>query len=146
MQGVVDALIKDAWTYEVYKSSFNRYLPDPSGEYPGYLTSQSMITNTLLPDLANGATRQFYCYAHGTSNALASWDGSVPSVRVRSSRALGNSYTKTNLITQKPYRFVFLDGCATASTMDWCQAFGIYQDPLEALRNNVGPQAYVGWT
>ena len=144
MQSMVDALISEAGGYAVYRSSFNRYMPDPHGEYPGYLTSRADVTNNLLPDLTNGLTRQFYCYAHGNGNRLANYAGDVCLDAGEVGRALGNTYTKTNLITQKPYRFVFLDGCATASSMDWSRAFGIY--PLnEAPRDKVGAQAYVGW-
>jgi hypothetical protein len=53
----------------------------------------------------------------------------------------------TALNTKNPYRFVFLDGCSTASKKDWRRAFGIYplDAPSQAARNHVGPQAYVGW-
>ncbi|MEI8079288.1 MAG: hypothetical protein WCH61_06640 [bacterium] len=151
MIGLVDTLLMPVTTGgghdNNYYSSFNRYtsrdFPGQPG-IPGYLTSRSDVTNTLLPDLTNGFTRQFYCYAHGNSNGLANAANDVFITTGDISRALGNTYTKTNLITQKPFRFVFLDGCATASTPDWSRAFGIY--PLnEAPRDKVGPQAYLGW-
>ncbi len=151
MQAVVDALLtpqeSGGGSPNNYNSSFNRYtsqgFPGQPG-FPGYVTSRAQITSTLLPDLTNGLTRQFYCYAHGSSNALANWTGDVYTTAGEVGGGLGNSYTRTNLITQKPYRFVFVDGCATASTPDWARAFGIY--PLnQAPRDKVGPQAFVGW-
>jgi hypothetical protein len=48
-----------------------------------------------------------------------------------------------------PYRFVFLDGCSTASSGEWRKAFGIL--PIwataanQAERYQLGPQAFVGW-
>ncbi len=71
MQGVVDALIAPRWTWDVYGSAFNRYLPDSCGEYPGYVTRRSppptpscvwteiSIEGNLLPALASGSTNSF---------------------------------------------------------------------------------------
>jgi len=56
----------------------------------------------------------------------------------------GQSYGLTPLFF---VRFVFLEGCATASAKTWQRAFGIFplDAPNQAARNNCGPQAYVGW-
>jgi plastocyanin len=157
MQGVVDALIKPAWPYEVYQSYFNRYLPDPSGEYPGYIQRRTRTTNdspnlpsitqTLFPDMTNGVTKQFYCYSHGSSDKMFNASEDVYFKADEVGNLLGNIYrSRGGLTTKNPYRFVFLDGCSTAST-EWRRAFGIF--PIDtadqAARNKVGPQALVGY-
>lgn len=156
MQRVVDVLIKDAWTWEVYESTFNRYLPDSFGEYPGYITRRTRTTNdppnlfsiteNLFPALTNKPNRQFYCYAHGTGSRLENAANTVFMEAAEVGKLLGNVVTGTNLVAQHAYRFVFLDGCSTASKRDWANAFGIYpfNDPA-AFRNRVGQQAIVGW-
>ncbi len=160
LQGMVDALIKPNLGYGVYQSYFNRYLPDIHGEYPGYMTRRSRLTNdpaslpsvieTLLPDMTNGLTKQIYIRGHGTNSWIGNYDDDAYITASDVSSRLKNTYTKTNgLMTQNPYRFVWLDGCATASGKDWRRAFGIY--PIgkgaqeQAARNKTGAQAYVGW-
>jgi hypothetical protein len=60
-------------------------------------------------------------------------------------QTLGNHHVQVDgLKSDNPYRFVWLDGCSTAKTRKWYQAFGIYPRGL-ADRNRVGPQAFVGW-
>jgi hypothetical protein len=155
MQGVVDVLLSpvtaSGGSEYHYNSGFDRCtsqdFPGQPG-IPGYTTSRADITNHLLPDMANGLTKQFYCYAHGTNGWLSSWNNDTYLSANDVSQWLTNHYTKTNgLIAQNPYRFVFLDGCSTASGKDWRRAFGIC--PLDAAnqaaRNKTGPQAYVGW-
>jgi hypothetical protein len=159
MQRVVDALIQPRGLYEVYQSWFNRYLPDPNGEYPGYITKRVRTTgdptnlptvlDTLLPDLTNGVTKQIYIHGHGNDGWMGNGIGDVWISSADVSAALRNTFSKTNLTAHNSYRFVWLDGCLTASGPLWRRAFGIYpidadsQD--QAARNNTGPQAYVGW-
>ena len=160
MQGAVNALIKPDMGYPVYYSYFNRYLPDAHGEYPGYITKRSRATNdpvnlptildTLLPDLTNGVTKQLYMYGHGTNGWMGNYNNSAYISANDVSSRLKNLFTKKKgLMAHNPYRFVWLDGCATASGKDWRRAFGIY--PIgkgaqqQAARNRSGPQAYVGW-
>ncbi len=158
MQGVVDALIAPRWPWDVYGSAFNRYLPDSCGEYPGYVTRRSppptpscvwteiSIVGNLLPDLASGSTKQFYCYAHGDPGGT--WlVNATHDVYIRHdeiSSFLGNTVSvRGELQTRNPYRFVFLDTCHSARNLRWAQAFGIAR--LGPTRNKVGPQAFVGW-
>ena len=70
MQGMVDALIAPRWPWSVYQSYFNRYLPDSRGEFPGYVSSMTAVTNNFLPDLGNGATKNLFTYTHGSPGAL----------------------------------------------------------------------------
>jgi hypothetical protein len=60
---------------------------------------------------------------------------------------LTNFYGSQIISVKNPYRFVFLDGCSTASTPEWREAFGIF--PIwatnSAARYKLGPQAFVGW-
>ncbi len=158
LQGVVDTLIKPAWTYEVYNSYFNRFMPDPSGEYPGYITKRSRATNdpaslptvldTLLPDLTNGFTKQIYIYGHGNNGVMKNYNETAHITSRDVGSRLKNTFaTKGGLTAQNPYRFVWLDGCATASGKEWRRAFGIFplNAPAQAKKNKTGPQAYVGW-
>jgi hypothetical protein len=142
MQGVVDYLIAPRYSWDHYNSDFNRYLPDSRGEYPGYLTSRAMVTNNLYPTLTGA--KQFYCYSHGASNWIGNWTGDTYMKAGEIGKLLNNSRTNNVIIANNPYRFVFLDGCSTASTLDWQTAFGI-ADKSEFTRNQTGPQAYVGW-
>lgn len=50
-------------------------------------------------------------------------------------------------VLQNPYRFVFLDGCKTATGNFWPAAFGILPLSTNVPNNTVGPgpQAFVGW-
>lgn len=157
MQGVVNALIDPVWTYSVYNSYFNRYLPDPNGEYPGYITKRSPATNdppslitvqNLLGDITNGVTKQIYIHGHGTNGWMGNYNGSAYISANDVGSRLGNTFAKKGGLTaQQPYRFVFLDGCDTASGKDWRRSFGIFplDSPNQAARNKTGPQAYVGW-
>ena len=81
------------------------------------------------------------------SEELANFAGDVTLGASEVSRQLRNTFTKSNFVTQNPYRFVFLDGCSTAATLDWARSFGIYplNEVSDATRNNVGAQAFVGW-
>jgi hypothetical protein len=155
MQGVVDALTMPNSGYDIYNSYFDNYTcyfcwPRP---YPGYVQDMTTVTNVLFPDLTNGITKQIYVKAHGSGNSLCNWAGTVEISSDTISQLLGNIYTAkgsrmTNgLNTKNPYRFVFLDGCSTASAKNWRRAFGVYplDAPNQAARNKVGPQAYVGW-
>jgi hypothetical protein len=61
---------------------------------------------------------------------------------------LANQYHKVGGLSAKnPYRFVFMDGCATMDSKDWRRAFGMF--PLDTANqaglNDVGAQAFVGW-
>ena len=147
MQGVVDVLLSPVTSSggndNHYNSSFDRCtdrdFPGQPG-IPGYVTSRADVTNGLRQSLTDGLTKQFYCYGHGTNGWMGDWAGDAYITGGDVAQWLGNGYSKTNFVTQNPYRFVFLDGCATASGNAWRRVFGIY--PLdqqnEAGRNNVG--------
>ena len=147
MQSVVNVLIQEQNAYDVYKSYFNRYPPDSRGEYPGYITSRSTVVSNLLTDMANGETKNFYCYGHGGSNFMGNDAGTAFLLSSDVSQKLNNYYAPSGLIAHNPYRFVFLDGCSTISAKDWRRAFGIYPVGVtnKLIRSKVGPQAYVGW-
>ena len=146
MQGVVDALIAPRWPWSVYQSYFNRYLPDSRGEYPGYISSIYDVTNNFLPDLGNGVTKNLFTYTHGSSGKLQNYDGDIAIYAADVQRVLGNNYDSKakKFNTPDPFRFVFLDGCETASDPLWRRTFGIYPLGISS-RGKVGPQAFVGW-
>jgi hypothetical protein len=152
MQGVVDTLTQPSFGWDVYSTSFNefRWFGNTVG-YPGYITSKYTVTNKLFPSMADGTTKSFYGDGHGNYNYLGDAHGGACMWASEVANILGN-HVQTNhwpkgLITTDPYRFVFLDGCKTASGKDWRRAFGIM--PLwatnQAARQQLGPQAFVGW-
>jgi hypothetical protein len=140
MQGVVDILIAPRYTWDHYNSDFNTYAPGP--EYPGYLTSQAMVTNNLYPKMVNA--RQFYCYAHGSSNYMANYLEDTHISAGEIGGLLQNSRSNIVIIANNPYRFVFLDGCSTGASLDWQTAFGV-AERSEVTRNKTGAQAFVAW-
>src|SRR5437879_10837430 len=143
MQSVVDVLMKPSLDYTPYNSFFDRYscaqCPSP---FPGYVDSQSIVTSKLLPDLANGSTKQLFSYSHGSATRLANAANNIYLNAKDVGTVLGNS----DIYAANPYRFVFLDGCSTASQSNWRMAFGItpLETPSKVARSNIGPQAYVG--
>ncbi len=152
MLGAVNTLTMPNNGFDVYNSSFDHYYcyycPPGQQPYPGYITSRTTISTTLFADMVNGVTKNFYCKAHGSGNWLGNKAGDVFMNSDEVGSLLGNIYKiKGGLRTKNPYRFVFLDGCSTASARNWRRAFGIFplDSPNIAGRNKVGPQAYVGW-
>jgi len=159
LQGVVDLLLTPTTNPNTikdnYSSTFNNYTGEDNNNHgngtsegwPGYLTSQSEVTNWLYPTMANGSTKNFFAYAHGSGPAIASYDDSVVLWAPEVADVLTNYYGWQIISVKNPYRFVFLDGCSTASTPEWRQAFGIF--PIwatnSAARYKLGPQAFVGW-
>ena len=152
-----------------YTSGFNHYTSEGNNDhgngtsqgFPGYLGSMFDITNQnngLFKDMTNGLTRSFYCYAHGNDGIMANYapTNQKPSVSITANQ-IGNyvlhnvtvNGNPTNgvagrLIALNPYRFVFMDGCLTASGWQWRSAFGIYPR-YAAAKTRLGYQAYVGW-
>jgi hypothetical protein len=159
MQNVVDTLLMpvtaDGGHSDNYNSSFNNYTGEGnnihgnglSEGWPGYITSQSAVTTELYPTMTNGATKNFFAYAHGSGNSIGSYNFSVSIFAPDIAGVLDNFYSSQIISVKNPYRFVFLDGCATASTPEWREAFGIY--PIwptnSAAKYKLGPQAFVGW-
>jgi len=160
MQNVVDTLLMpvtaDGGHDDHYDSSFDNYTYEGNNTHgnglsegwPGYVNSRSMVTNSLLPSMADGTTKNFFCESHGSTDRLGNYAGDTFMYAYELSALLGNQYAiKGGLNTKNPYRFVFLEGCATASAKTWRRAFGIFplDTPSQASRNKVGPQAYVGF-
>ncbi len=149
MQGVVDLLTQPGWPWSSYASSFDRFTwPGDIWGYPGYVTSMTTITGSLYPSLTDGETKNLYCYGHGTPNWLGNAMGDVYIRADEVAARLGNHFhTQGGPIPAKPYRFVFLDACDTASDNQWRDAFGIMslRPGDQAGREKLGPQAFVGW-
>jgi hypothetical protein len=159
MQNVVDTLLMpvtaDGGHSDNYNSGFNNYTGEgnnthgngTSEGWPGYVTSQSTVNNVLYPDMGSGTTKNFFAYAHGDGNSIGSYNYSVTLFAPDVAGALTNFYGSQIIKVNNPYRFVFLDGCSTASTTEWREAFGIY--PMwatnSAARYKLGQQAFVGW-
>ncbi|MDE3100105.1 MAG: hypothetical protein KGJ88_11590 [Verrucomicrobiota bacterium] len=165
MQSVVDTLLMPVTAGgghdDHYDSSFDYYTSEGGNTHgngltqgwPGYVNDQSTLTNSSNPtglwaSMKDGTTKNFYCYAHGSGTGIGNYSGSISFDSYGIGDLLGNHYhAKGGLWTKNPYRFVFLDGCSTASQKNWRRAFGIFplDAPNQAARNKVGPQAYVGW-
>jgi hypothetical protein len=155
MQGVVDTLTQPLWPWPSpghYDSSFDWFTsPDHLWGYPGYAGSMATITGFLYPSMSDGLTKNFYCHAHGTANNLQNYAGDVQITAGVVAALLGNQGFPGfpfAVNPSYPYRFVFLDGCSTASDNQWRHAFGIM--PLgprgQAARSKLGAQAFVGWS
>jgi hypothetical protein len=177
MQGIVNMLITPTSTGNeslyYYNSGFNLY-PDPNRQenpygygssvgYPGYLClgfprtpSGKSPLDTLLDDITNSATRNFFCFSHNTAihdpnnPDLENHNGSVKLWSGAIANLLGNGpfyYPSSGVVENNPYRFVFLYACRSAETRKWYQAWGIVPASAEeaAARSNIGPQAFVGW-
>jgi hypothetical protein len=152
MQSVVDVLTQPSWPWDVYYSYFDLFTwaGNTSG-YAGYITSRSTVTNSLYSDMANGTTKNFYGYGHGNDGYLGTKNGEVAMYASELADVLGNHYSSNSwprgLNVTDPYRFVFMDGCSTASGNAWRRAFGIMPITAtnQAARFHLGPQAYVGW-
>jgi hypothetical protein len=152
--GMVDPLISIAesggtGSLNPYNSTFDNYTwyGDMDG-YPGLLTSSNDAA-TLINNLTNLATRNFFMLGHGTTTDIG--DGANPSqVDISKNQvadALGNGYSLTsNTIQRKhPYRFVFLYGCNTATLPEWSDAFGIRKTITINQANKGLAQAFIGW-
>ncbi len=108
--------------------------------------------------------RNFYYYGHGSPNTIGgdqnTVDGSnniTGSINLPGSTAyltsqwVHDNITYNKYVGAQPYRFVWLDGCNTA-TGNWPQAWGIPKqaEPLsyyQSTNNTTGarPSAFVGW-
>jgi len=129
--------------------------------YPGYIPDRPSALN-LLADLKknNGpndggvVVENFYCFSHGSVLGLADGKDTLVAYLYSTEVALGlgNYYVpRTGIQLAHPYRFVFLDGCETATSVLWPQAFGI---PARITVTDLTsapsvyfdhPQAFVGW-
>ena len=132
-----------------YDSDWNRYVcSDCHNPFPGYLYDEYTKKRTLYPDLKSKKVKSLYVFGHGTGSRIGQWSDVPANMQASEIKnLLGNiSSLEGGTGLENPYRFVFLDGCSTASQNDFEQAFGII--PLEPALSGVsllGPQAYVGW-
>ena len=93
MLGVVDTLTMPNSEYDGYYSYFNNYgWPSMFDGYPGYLTSQAAVNNTLYSDLANGTTKNFYGYGHGNKDYLGTRNNEVFMTAQGVAKVLANQY------------------------------------------------------
>jgi hypothetical protein len=159
MQNVVDTLLTPqeagGGSPNNYTSSYNNYTGEGNNTHgnglslgwPGYTSSRTMVVSNLFPSMVDGTTKNFFCQSHGSSFILSDYTINAFITTGDIAYLLGNHFVSRKLIASYPYRFVFLEGCATASDKWWRRAFGIF--PLDAAnlagRNNVGPQAFVGY-
>jgi len=152
--GVVDPLTSPpesggSGTLTPYNSTFDDYTwsGDLNG-YPGLLSSANDV-KSLINNLTNSATRNFFMLGHGSVTDIG--DGANPSQvdldKNTVATALGNGYSLTSKAIQRkhPYRFTFLFGCHTADLPEWSDAFGIRQTVSVAQANRGLAQAFVGW-
>ncbi len=121
--------------------------------------------DSLRNDLQSWNARNFYYSGHGAANAfggdlnvLDSSNNIIASINLPGSKAyITSRWVHDNVAFNKssgaiPFRFVFLDGCNTASG-DWPQAWGVPKqsvslDWYRSSTNNPSgarPNAFVGW-
>lgn len=125
--------------------------PQTAGEWiPFQLTDSQSKWNQLGGDLTIGGVRNFVYFGHYNGDNLGGKSpGSVNLCinRTMLSTLLNNVPLGGNSYPQHPYRFVFIDGCASAKG-DLCTYFGIPKEKnmTPADFQNKGPvRAYVGW-
>jgi hypothetical protein len=148
--GGLNSLVLQAMIENIYLAVENRYLGVVRGtdQNPTTLSSQNDFNTLLASDLRQDAVRNFYYFGHGGPNILGSLQSSAPNGSFTAANvqiALKNNYPATNA---HPYRFVFLDGCKTASGT-FPIAFGI---PNQAnvptnffISRGVRNRAFMGW-
>jgi hypothetical protein len=128
---------------------------------------QGTASSAGLADyLQHWVTRNFYYFGHGASNLIGGDISKLDSsnnitgadilTKTGSKACLTSQWVKDNVTFNKsygaiPFRFVFLDGCNTASG-DWPQAWGVpkqeetidyYKSPNNT--SHARPSAFVGW-
>jgi hypothetical protein len=149
MTAVVDKLLAPRNGYDaIYNSTFDWYWEAFNPGYPGYLPDRPKALS-LLTNLAAADTKNFYFYGHGSSSSIG--DGTSNANRPYLSvwevgKMLTNSWSSKGIVAKHPYRFVFLDGCETASSANWPHAFGMYDPGPPGLpQTSIGRQAFLGW-
>jgi hypothetical protein len=157
---VVDQMIKlcnATFCYDhPYNSMFNTASDlTMSGGNAGYLSNDSDVARLIgnlsaESNIPANPPRNFYFFGHGSSVALGDdTRDQVHLVYTDIARALDNyTYLLHGTDLGWPYRFVFLDACATANDSDWAGAFGIPQNRQKSTQITAWPeraQAFVGW-
>ena len=112
------------------------------------------VWQSWLGWLSDPGTANLYYFGHGDAEAVGGSSGASASKQAIGD-ALGNGYTrlwwwpfKKLYHVKHTYRFVYLDGCDTASG-DLCVAFGIERirtNDTYYAANGIQPQAFLGWT
>ncbi len=152
MQRVVNTLLQPRQsTVLEYHSWYNTFSYDLESTFPGYVPDLPS-TDTLYNSLVARDTKNFLYEGHGGPKALSDGTGAFghPVLYLDLMHyQLGNwDDTRGGFVINHPYRFVFLDGCNTASTPDWQHLFGIADYDYERdgmVPSGMGPQAFVGW-
>lgn len=101
---------------------------------------------------ANGNTnteaRNFFFFGHFDGQNLGGTTNPAYSISVKDLRAwLGNAPDPLKGPNRHPFRFVFIDGCNSASG-DLCTAFGIPKTKMTSQQmrdKGLEPRAFVGW-
>jgi hypothetical protein len=91
--------------------------------------------------------RDFIYTGHGSSNSIGDSGATLSAATVAA--ALGNNATADPPYNFQPYRFVYMDGCDTASGNAWPEAFGIPPQTGLTTTNfydsGLRPRAFMGW-
>jgi hypothetical protein len=146
-----------------YQSTFNTWSDlGTSPGNPGHIGSQTDM-NLLLTNLANvnlfqNLAKNFYYFGHAYGNQIGTGDGTTVMLKAHQvadalendvfTYGMGHHLKPGILRLGQAYRFVFLDGCSTATDAEWAHAFGI-RDKITAAQLANWPeqaQAFVGWT
>jgi hypothetical protein len=108
---------------------------------------------TLKSIISGGFCRNLIIFAHGTSylfGACVGGDWDLPG------GGAGTNYLSAHQVHKMtkntgPFRFVFVNGCASFANNYWCKAFGISTTSNSTLSlnpwdDNLRPNAFLGWT
>jgi len=113
--------------------------------YMGDPTTRSQ----LLSYLGDLSYRNFYFFGHGSPNSFGGGTSLIPTITGNDLQPVLRNLILGNVgANHHPYRFVFIDGCATGKGA-MCEKFGI---PSGTLNNTffsyagVGSRAYLGFT
>ena len=145
MNGAATAVVKSAYGSE---GSLNGDYTTSSGTATALVLNESSDWNRLLALLHDPVSRNFYYYGHGWTDLIGK-RSSLHWTDQDLQSALQNPVNplSTNRVSQHPYRFVFLDGCKTASG-NLPVVFGIPKKTVSDalwLTNGLAARSFIGW-
>jgi hypothetical protein len=150
MLEVVDVLMMPSFGFDTYGSYFDHFdfSPEPN---PGYLPNRQTALNLLDNINTDSAVDNFYFYGQGSEDIISDGNGTGGAYlwAYEVAGGLGNSTAAAGIFCKHPYRFVFIDSCASAADERWQNAFGI-SDPPPTLSTVTppdvqAPRAFLGW-
>lgn len=114
------------------------------------ITDTAPSWNSWALSMPANSTANLYYFGHGAPNAIGQRPTNANSGFYVNELEIvtGNLIIGGSPNFQRPFHFVFFDGCNTANG-NWCEAFGIERMQLTGAgytTNGLPPRAFVGWT